>query len=91
MKWPAAAWDVYFVYGRDAEWAKDPLAPDYWMHQLMGLPPERITRKPTRRGAAPVADAPALPEAARGHARRGVLRGLTHFDGRAAGGGGCRE
>ena len=42
MKWPGPAWDVYFIYDRDAEWAKDPPAPDYWMHQLMGLPPERM-------------------------------------------------
>jgi hypothetical protein len=36
------AWDVYFVYGRDAEWKSElPPAPAYWMHQLGGLPRER--------------------------------------------------
>ncbi len=28
------AWDVYFLYGPDAEWGDDgPVAPDYWEHQ----------------------------------------------------------
>ncbi|MCA1603179.1 MAG: hypothetical protein LC776_16605 [Acidobacteria bacterium] len=34
------AWDIYFVFGRDAEWKNEPPAPAYWMHQLR-LDPER--------------------------------------------------
>lgn len=30
----ATAWDVYFVYGRDAAWSDHPTYPDMWMHQL---------------------------------------------------------
>ncbi len=37
------AWDVYYVYGRSAEWKGElPPAPDYWMHQLNGLPKEQM-------------------------------------------------
>jgi hypothetical protein len=36
------AWDVYFAYGRDAEWkAERPPDPAYWMHQLSQLGQER--------------------------------------------------
>lgn len=35
------AWDVYFVFNRDAEWREGVPAPDYWMHQL-DLAPERL-------------------------------------------------
>ena len=42
MKWDRPAWDVYFVYDRDAEWKGEPPMPDYWQHQLRGLPPERM-------------------------------------------------
>ena len=41
MKMEEPAWDVYYAYGRGAEWKGDPPVPDYWMHQLGGLPPER--------------------------------------------------
>jgi hypothetical protein len=43
LKLPAGyvAWDVYMVFNRDAEWKNDPPAPDYWMHQLGGVMPER--------------------------------------------------
>jgi hypothetical protein len=35
------AWDVYFVYDRDAEWKdNEPPVPAYWMHQI-DLAPER--------------------------------------------------
>jgi hypothetical protein len=34
------AWDVYLLFGGEAEWKSQPPAPDYWMHQL-GLAPER--------------------------------------------------
>jgi hypothetical protein len=30
------AWDVYFVFGPDAEWADSPPTPVFWMHQLGG-------------------------------------------------------
>lgn len=37
------AWDVYLAFNRDVEWKNDepPPAPDYWMHQLGGVAPER--------------------------------------------------
>jgi hypothetical protein len=35
-----AAWDVYLIYPRDAEWKDEPPMPAYWMHQL-NLAPER--------------------------------------------------
>ena len=35
------AWDVYLVFDRGAEWQTDVPVPDYWMHQLWGLSPER--------------------------------------------------
>jgi hypothetical protein len=43
LKLPAGyvAWDVYMVFNRDAEWKTEPPAPDYWMHQLGGVVPER--------------------------------------------------
>jgi hypothetical protein len=31
------AWDVYMLYGADAEWAQEPPMPDFWMHQLDGV------------------------------------------------------
>lgn len=34
------AWDVYFVFGRDAQWTDAPPTPYYWMDKL-GLDPER--------------------------------------------------
>jgi hypothetical protein len=34
------AWDVYFVFDRNAEWGSEPPAPVYWMDQL-GIAPER--------------------------------------------------
>jgi hypothetical protein len=41
MKMSEPAWDVYYVYGRKAEWKGElPPAPDYYMHQLRSLPPE---------------------------------------------------
>jgi hypothetical protein len=43
MKMDEPAWDVYYVYGRGTEWKGElPPTPDYWMHQLKGLPPERL-------------------------------------------------
>jgi len=42
MKMEEPAWDVYYVYGRDAEWKGDPPVPAYYMHQLHSLPPERM-------------------------------------------------
>ena len=37
------AWDIYFVYGKNASWGDIPAEPDYWMHQL-GFPPEVAPR-----------------------------------------------
>lgn len=31
------AWDVYFLYDREAAWGAQPGAPDFWMHQLEGV------------------------------------------------------
>lgn len=43
LKMKELAWDVYYVYGRDAEWKGElPPVPDYYMHQLRTLPPERM-------------------------------------------------
>lgn len=36
------AWDVWLLYGRDARWeGSGPPEPDWWEHQLHGLPEER--------------------------------------------------
>lgn len=42
MKMEEPAWDVYYVYGRDAEWKGDPPVPVYFQHQLRSLPPDRM-------------------------------------------------
>ncbi len=42
MKMEEPAWDVYYVYGRDAEWKDEPPAPAYYQHQLRSLPPDRM-------------------------------------------------
>ncbi len=31
------AWDVYLLYGNDAQWEKEPPQPGFWMHQLRGV------------------------------------------------------
>ena len=31
------AWDVYLLYGADAQWEEEPPKPDFWMHQLFGV------------------------------------------------------
>ncbi len=31
------AWDVYLLYGDDADWQDDPPPPAFWMHQLGGV------------------------------------------------------
>ncbi len=31
------AWDVYLLYGSEADWQEEPPQPDYWMHQLGGV------------------------------------------------------
>jgi hypothetical protein len=35
------AWDVYLLYGPDAQWEQELPKPDFWMHQLFG-----VTRAP---------------------------------------------
>ena len=43
MKMEEPVWDVYYVYGRDAEWKDElPPVPAYYMHQLRSLPPDRM-------------------------------------------------
>ena len=45
------AWDVWMLFGRDADWAADAPDPDWWEHQLGGLPdslrldPERFAEQ----------------------------------------------
>jgi hypothetical protein len=41
------AWDVYLLYGPDAEWKTDPPAPDSWMHQLRGVDESRLLKGET--------------------------------------------
>ena len=36
------AWDVYLLYGTDAQWEEEPPPPAFWMHQLGG-----VTKAPT--------------------------------------------
>jgi hypothetical protein len=36
------AWDVYLLYGPDAEWKSGPPAPAEWLHQLVGENPDRV-------------------------------------------------
>lgn len=31
------AWDVYLLYGADAQWETEPPKPGFWMHQLWGV------------------------------------------------------
>ena len=31
------AWDVYLIYGPTSSWEKEPPAPVFWMHGLMGI------------------------------------------------------
>ena len=33
----AIAWDVYLLYGPDAQWNEEPEQPSFWMHQLGGV------------------------------------------------------
>jgi hypothetical protein len=36
------AWDVYLVFDRNVEWKNEsPPSPDFWMHQLHDVSPER--------------------------------------------------
>ena len=41
------AWDVYLLYGPEAEWKTDPPMPDSWMHQLRGVDANRFLRGET--------------------------------------------
>lgn len=41
------AWDVYLLYGPEAEWKGDPPAPDSWMHQLRGVDESRFLKGET--------------------------------------------
>ena len=37
------AWDVYMIYGPDAQWGEEgPPVPDFWMHQLPGVDAPRL-------------------------------------------------
>lgn len=39
---PSPAWDVYMLFGQTAQWKGEPPAPDFWMHQLKLLKPNRL-------------------------------------------------
>ena len=41
------AWDVYLLYGPEAEWKTDPPTPDSWMHQLSGVDESRLLKGET--------------------------------------------
>lgn len=43
------AWDVYFVFNRDAEWLSQPPVPDFWLHQLNLAPEKRFDIAPDKR------------------------------------------
>jgi len=36
MKIPAFAWDIYFLYDKEAHWTAKPTVPIFYMHQLRG-------------------------------------------------------
>jgi hypothetical protein len=48
MKVPhgSPAWDIYFVFGQDAQWKNGPPKPQYWMHQLWGMNPMLLLKGP---------------------------------------------
>jgi hypothetical protein len=35
------AWDVYLLFGADADWGEIPPAPAEWLHQLVGEDPDK--------------------------------------------------
>ena len=41
------AWDVYLLYGPEAEWKTDPPMPESWMHQLRGIDEARLLKGET--------------------------------------------
>jgi hypothetical protein len=41
------AWDVYLLYGADADWQGDPPPPAFWMHQLGGVTKAPSLDEPT--------------------------------------------
>lgn len=41
------AWDVYLLYGPEAEWKTDPPMPDSWMHQLRDVDESRLLKGET--------------------------------------------
>ncbi|MBI4484247.1 MAG: hypothetical protein HY652_15335 [Acidobacteria bacterium] len=43
---PRFAWDVYFLYGAEAHWEKEPAVPDFWMHQLDGVTTAPLLNQP---------------------------------------------
>jgi hypothetical protein len=55
------AWDVYLLYGPEAEWKTDPPTPDSWMHQLRGVDESRFLK-----GETLAAELAALVERAKG-------------------------
>ncbi len=36
------AWDIYMIYGPEAQWNEKIPQPDYWMHQLEQLPQDKF-------------------------------------------------
>jgi hypothetical protein len=43
------AWDVYLLYGPDANWEDEPPQPSFWMHQLGGVTKAPTYNEPTFR------------------------------------------
>jgi hypothetical protein len=40
------AWDIYFLFGADAQWRNEPPEPQYWMHQLWTMNPKLLLKGP---------------------------------------------
>ena len=34
---PGPAWDIYLIYGADAQWKEEPAGPDFWMSNPAGM------------------------------------------------------
>jgi hypothetical protein len=42
----APAWDVYFAFDANARWGDAPPTPNYWKHQLGGMPKDKYLDGP---------------------------------------------
>jgi hypothetical protein len=39
------AWDVYLIYGAEANWEQNPAIPNFWMHQLRAANAPRLNQE----------------------------------------------